>query len=804
MKKIFLFLLIFCVANMAAFAQKITGKVSSNNQPAPFATVLLLNAKDSVLVRGAVTNGEGNYEIENAVAGNYLLRASAVGFADVCSAPFVYDGKDYAAAPIALATANTNLDAVQVTAKRPAFEVKADKMIMNVEGSINATGGNALELLRKAPGVMIDKDDNIALKGKSGVKVYIDGRPSQLEQKDLAALLKSTQSSDIDAIELISNPSAKYDAAGTAGIINIRLKKNKKLGFNGNTEHTIAYGFTPKYNGSLGLNYRDKHWNFFGNYSYHNGPNRSHNDFYRTLNGLVFDQKSVQNETHQNHGFKAGTDYFIDAKNTLGIAVNGNITAENESIKSRTPISAIGDAAPTQVLVAGGISPSQRTNLNYNLNYRFADTSGHELNIAADYGTFVSGSSSHQPNFYKNITETVIFSDNSFGINRHTDIAIKTLKADYETRLAGGKLGVGAKTAWVTTKNLFDYYDEMNDTHTRDADRSNTFNYTENVNAAYVNFNRDFGKKWSLQTGVRAEQTNSQGNLTSTTPTPEDNVKRTYLDFFPSAALTYNASQMHSLNLTYSRRIDRPSYQDLNPFESKLDALAYSRGNAYLRPQYTNSLELTHTFMQFINTTFSASRTTDFFTQITGTKDNATYVRNENLATVDNMGINISAPLPLAKWYNGFLNVGYAHQEYNANFGAGKVVSLKNINSVSFYLQNTVSLPHDWSLELSGWYSSPSIWGGTFLTKSIGNVDFGIQKKILQGNGSLRLAVTDVLATQHWEGVSNFGGTYFVARGGWESQQVRLTFGYRFGNQQLKTVQHRTGNEDEAKRIKGK
>ena len=163
MKKIFLFLLISCGANMAAFAQKITGKVSSNNQPAPFATVLLLNAKDSVLVRGAVTNGEGNYEIENAVAGNYLLRASAVGFADVCSAPFVYDGKDYTAAPIALAAANTNLDAVQVTAKRPAFEVKADKMIMNVEGSINAAGGNALELLRKAPGVMIDKDDNIAL-----------------------------------------------------------------------------------------------------------------------------------------------------------------------------------------------------------------------------------------------------------------------------------------------------------------------------------------------------------------------------------------------------------------------------------------------------------------------------------------------------------------------------------------------------------------------------------------------------------------------------------------------------------------
>ncbi len=800
MKK-FSLIVALCCTFIAANAQKISGSIrDTQGKPVEIATILLLNATDSTMVKGAVTDLDGNYEMERAAAGNYRISVSSSGFAAYTSIVFAYDGGDKTVDKITLQPLTNELKAVTMTARRPAIEVKSDKTVMNIEGSINATGSNALELLRKAPGVVIDKDDNISLKGKQGVRIYIDGKPSQLDARDLAALLKNTRSTDMGAIELISNPSAKYDAAGTGGVINIRLKKNKKVGFNGTTEQTLAMGITPKYSGAVGLNYRSPKWNVFSNYSYHEGRDVSYMNFYREQSTTAYDQRTVEKSYDIDHGWKLGADYTIDKRNTIGAVVSGNTEDDKAASEGRTVIGAI-SGATNRVLISDNYQPNARVHGNYNLNYRYADTGGHELAIDADYGTFSGISSSNQPNFYKNAAETQILSNNSFAIDYNNSIKIATLKADYETGLYKGKLGVGAKRAMVTTNNIFNYFNGANESRIQDYDRSNAFTYAEAVTAAYVNYNKTLNKKWSVQAGVRAEETDSRGELTSTRPTDNDIVKRSYLDFFPSAAVTFNLDSINTFGLTYSRRIDRPSYQNLNPFESKLNELSYSKGNPFLRPQYTNSVELSHTFMQFINTSVGYSRTTDFFTEITDTASGGrTFIINKNLATVDNYSFNISAPLPLAKWYNGFINFGANHQSYQANFD-GKIIDLQ-FNSFNAYMQNTFTLPKGWSAELSGFYASPSVWGGSFRTRAFGGMDLGVQKKILKDNGTLKLSVSDVLHTQQWRGVSNYGGVYFVASGGWESQQVRLTFNYRFGNQGFTAREHKTGNESESKRIK--
>jgi iron complex outermembrane recepter protein len=811
MKQFFLFFFILTSVTLAQ-AQKINGKIASAGKPVELATVVLLNAKDSVLVKGAISDLDGNFEFEDIKAGNYRLQVSAVGFALSYSQSMVYDGKDLVLPTIELKTSTEKLNEVQVVSKKPAFEVRADKTVMNVEGSINGTGTNALDLLRKAPGVVVDKDDNISLKGKRGVRVFIDGKPSQLSDKDLAALLKSIQSSNIGEIEFISNPSAKYDAAGTGGIINIKLRKNKKAGFNGNTELTYAQGIYAKYDGSVGLNYRNEHFNIFGSYSRWQGKNQNFMNFNRGQVGQYFEQKAVNTDEGANDNFKIGSDFFINQKNTIGFGINGNITKKTDTGDSRTEISKqIGTGVNTKgseridslLLATSTTIPNNRTNLNYNLNYRFADTLGHELTIDADYGTFSSNNLSAQPNLYVNANTGKIMRDVSFGISQRTDIDIKTLKADYEMKFMKGKLGFGAKTAFVNTTNQFGYLDERYGAKTLLEDRSYDFSYLENVNAAYANYNREINAKWSVQGGLRIEQTNSKGTLFNKNAIKSE-VSRTYPDYFPSAAIGYKLNKTNAFALNYSRRIDRPNYQDLNPFENKLDELTYQRGNPELRPQYTNNVELTHTFMDFLNTSLSYSRTNEFFTEVTdvleGTKS---FVTVKNLAYMDNIGLNISAPLPLAKWYMGFLNLGANYQKYRADFGGGKIINV-DVPSYNIYMQNTFTLGKGYSAELSGFYASPNLWGGSFATNPFGGFDIGAQKKILKDKGQIKIALTDVMRTQRWRGVSTLGGNFFEAKGGWESQQVRLSFSYRFGSDDFSPRERKKGNDSEANRIKGK
>lgn len=806
MQKLFttLSLFLILITSLSATATNISGVVKDNKSlPVSFATVMLLNSKDSSLVKGDVTDDKGIYKFEQIGNGSYLLSSTNIGFQKYYSKVFtINDNSKDIVENITLSVSEKNMKEVKIVSKKPLIEVKADKTVFNVEQSINATGTNALDLLRKSPGVRVDKDDNVEMRGKSNVLVYIDGKPTYLDNKDLAAMLKNMQSSNVELIELIANPSAKYDASGNAGIINIKLKKNKKFGTNGNASLGVAQGKYFKQNASLNINNRNKKTNIFGNYSFNRGKDYNFQNFDRTQNNFQYNFKSGNISDGLNHSLKAGVDYFISSKSVIGFMVNGMSNTGDFTSESKTYIGPA-NTAYNQILKATNKIPMSRLSGNANANYKYEDTSGRSFNVDLDYGNFKSTGKSYQPNTYWNADETLVTSQAIYRSNTSNNINIYTGKADYEQNFLKGKLGFGVKSALVKTDNDFKFYDVVNNVDTLNLNRTNHFVYTENVNAAYINYSKTF-KKLSTQFGVRAEHTNSKGMLSSATPQNDDTVKRNYINLFPSAGLSYTINAKHQIGATYSRRIDRPNYQDLNPFEIKLDELTYEKGNAFLRPQYTNTFDVTHTFMQYVTTSLSYSHVRDMFMQTTDTTEfSRTYVTQKNFATMDIAGINISFPVPVKKWWMVMANIGANYNDLQADF-EGRKLSNKYY-TYSFYADNTFTLPKAYSLNISGWYSSPNYWGGTFKMKPMGSLDLGLQKTFLQKKLTAKLTLSDVFKTQRWYAISNFSGLYVNANGNYESRQLRLNLSYRFGSNTVEKQRDRkSGADSESNRIKGK
>jgi hypothetical protein len=811
MRKLVMILGGFTFMAASVKAQQIVGMVKDDQgKGLEKTTVSLLKAKDSSLVKLVVTSNNGRFTVNAPQTGSYLVSASFVGYKTAFSQPFEVAGSGITVADLIISKTAGNLKEVVVTAQKPMIEVRADKTILNVEGTINAVGNDALELLRKSPGVMIDKDDNISLAGKNGVQIYIDGKPSPLSGADLSNFLKSLQSAQIEAIEIITNPSAKYEAAGNAGIINIKLKKNKSFGTNGSLSAGYVQGFYPKYNGGLNLNHRNKSINVFGNYNYNNGLNRMEMHFDR----IQFDTSFVQSNKivfkNNTHGFKTGLDYFINDKSTIGVVLNGNIA--NNEFKTEGPMyfTYLPTNQLNRILKASNNNDMDRNNLNTNLNYRYAVTGGTELNIDADYGFFKIRSNQFQPNYYYQPDGTTEISRVIYNMLSPTDIDLFSLKTDYEKNYKGGRLGIGGKIGIVNTDNDFKRYDVFTSGKVLDTAKSNRFKYKENINALYVNYNKQLKKGIMFQLGLRAENTHSRGTSTGlqkvgTVYTAYDSTfKRDYTDVFPSASVTFNKDPMKQWTISYSRRIDRPAYQDLNPFEFKLNEYTYMKGNTLLRPQYTNSFGITNIYKYRLTTALNYSHVKDIFAQVPDTIEKTKgFLTKKNLATQDIVSLNISYPYQY-KWYSFFATTNANYSRYQADLGGGNRKIDQSVFAFTFYMQNSFKLGKGWTGELSGLYISPSIWQGFFKSGAMGMVDAGLSKTAFKGKGTLKLVVADIFKTMKWSGTSNFTGAESTFRGNGEMQLVKLNFNYRFGNSQVKAArQRKSAIEDEKKRAEG-
>ncbi|MFM2268380.1 MAG: hypothetical protein RL757_1821 [Bacteroidota bacterium] len=832
-------LLLFLFNISAAFSQKISGEIMlPDGKPAEYAAVLLLRGQDSTLVKGAATDEKGNFELDGIEKGDYLISVSFVGYPKFMGQKFSFDGSNLRIETVKLAAQSTELAGVTVTVRKPLIEVKADRTIFNVESSVTAAGSNGLEILRKAPGVTLDNNENIQLKGKNGVEVYVDGKKSYMSQAELVNYLKSIPAADIEAIEIITNPSARFDASGNAGIINIRLKKNKNFGTNGSVNLALAHGISenwdtkdtgPKESISLSLNNRTKKVNTFGTVSVSDNTWYNNMNLRREQDGRVFDQRQQQVNDNRDLNGKFGLDYFPNSRHTFGVLFNGgtNLQQNKWTSDSRTTISNLSNPNKIDsILVAQNVIAGGRQNVNANFNYRFADTSGHEFVLDVDNGYYNATSNSTQPNTYRTGDDALNIRQNLVKNETPSNINIFTIKGDYNQTLGKeSKLETGFKVANVKTDNQFDFFNVLNNVNVRDLSQSNEFLYTERVSAAYVNYNTNFKFKkivadtaqktkeitqtLGVQFGVRLENTYSIGDLRrdpSQLKLATDYVKRDYTNLFPSAAITFEPNQKHSFAITYSRRIDRPDYENLNPFEWRLDELTYRKGNPFLKPQYSNNFEFKYTLLQFISLSSGYNRTVDGIMDLVERDPLGTgrsYINYRNLAQQDNYNISLSSPTPIKKWWNGYLNVSVYQSIFTAKFPEYSF-RLKSPWAVNFYGEQTFSLPKNTTLEVSGWFNSGSIWGGSWYNRPQGSFDIGVQKKVLEGRGSIKLSLSDLFFTAPWSAVGDAIPGFKVSAGGnWESRQVRLNFNYRFGGREVKGARSReTGSESESRRVK--
>jgi outer membrane receptor protein involved in Fe transport len=786
--------------NISFSQNTITGKVvDENQQPVASAIISLLKSDSKEFIKGELSNDSGDFRFTEIGNGTYVILITSLGLKDYTTNAFALNSTNKSLGTMVMIDDSAELDEVTVVAEKPMIEVRADKTVFNVANTVNAIGDSGFELLRKAPGIIIDNSDSIIVEGKSGVLFYIDDRPSVLRGQDLVNFLKTLQAADIEAIEIITQPSSRFDAEGNAGIINIKLKRDKSLGTNGTVASSLTIGDFARTSNSISFNNRNKKTSLYGTYSNNFGKSSSFINLNRTQNGTNFNARTESVFDNNSNNVRLGFDYYANKKSTFGIIVTGNFNNSSSESDSRTPITPNGSNSPTEVLVAGSDSDNQTYNLFSNVNYRFKDTLGHVLNINLDYGKYGSDRTNLQPNRYLNGTETQVLSENIVFFDTPIDISILSGQIDYEQNFLKGVLSLGTKYSKVNTENSFDAFDRTNGNNDIDESQSNDFNYDEQIIAAYFNFNRKIDK-FNLQLGLRMEHTISDGQLTSLFGDQDNRVERNYTNWFPSGGITYQVNQKNSLALIYSKRIQRPNYQSLNPFQYRIDELSFRQGNPFLQPQYTDNVKLSHTHNYRLTTSLSYSFISDFFAQVTeAVGDDQNFIIQRNVANQKIINLAISYPTKFNDWWRVYFSLNAYRSIYEAT--NPDFVSTKQ-NTLRLYAQNTFNLPKDITFEVSGWYSSPSVWGGTYETRSLGSLNLAFQKRFLDDKLTLRLGFNDILFTSPWQGTTRFGNLFIDGNGGNDSRQVRFNLTYNFGRDEIKKARNRkTGIEDEKNRI---
>ena len=822
----FFSLLAAITIGMSSIAQtggKISGSIKDggNQKIIDAASVSLLRAKDSSIIKVAVTDKDGNFSFENLKEGSYLVLATSTGHTKIYSNSFSITADKLSAnvGVLQLVPAEKALKEVSVTAKKPLIERKLDRTIVNVDASITSTGSTALEVLEKAPGVSVDKDGNISLKGKAGVIVYLDGRPSYLSGQDLANMLRNMTASQLDQIEIMTNPPAKYDAAGNAGVINIKTKKNKMFGYNGNITTGYTQGRYARFNEAVSFNYRNSKVNFFSNFNY----NRNHKseELYIVRNfrdantkniKSIFDQTTYMENQRHFYSAKAGLDYTISKNTTVGVVLNGFY---NPSLWQSSTNTFIYD--PNNNLTNQTTAYTQNDeawkNFSSNFNLRTKlDTAGQEITADLDFIQYKA--TSVQPltsSYYDNMGNLKQAPDVLKG-TLPTNIKIYSGKVDYTLPLKkDAKFEAGFKTSFVNNDNNARYDSLKTGYSVLDSGRSNHFIYDENINAAYVNYSRPIGKKWTAQLGLRVENTNSNGISKGYTfnsaqdkfEYTETKFKKSYTQLFPTVYLQYTANQKNQFVINYGRRIQRPDYEDMNPFVHFLDRYTFEQGNPNISPQFAHNIEISHTYNGFLTTTVNYTATNNIIQQVLEQNDvtNETFIKKANIANAKQIGLAVTANKSITKWWtaNIYTNVYNNHFKGLVN---NEQISV-GVTTFMVQLQQQFKFKKGWAAEVSGFYRAKGLEGVIYI-KPIAQVNAGVSKQVLKNNGSIRLNVRDIFAGGVFNGYSKYGTVDAQFKNVNDSRAVSLTFTYRFNKGKLKAgnSKRNSGASDEQNRVK--
>ncbi len=790
---------------------KVLVTVANDQQALENATVEVLRKKDSVLIKAGITDRTGMAELENIRPGEYLLRVSMVNHNAYYAAFSLTEDQAILNLPkVVLQPTSAQLGAVTVTSRKPFIQKLSDRIVVNVENSIISAGSSAMDVLERSPGVNIDQNDAISLRGRAGVIIMIDGKPTAMTGQDLANYLRGLPSAAIERIDIITNPSAKYDAAGNSGIIDIRMKKDQRLGTNGTLTAGYGQGVYPKANAGTTFNYRNKKINIFGNYNY----------AYRVLlNNLILDRNFYTNGIYtggdlkdnyakmplENNTARLGMDFFPSKKTILGFVVNSNFLHFKRDNNNKSII-LDPQRQPTNTFEAIATNNDRNRNTVANINFKHTfDSTGKELTADLDYGIYQSHALSRNATRYYKLDGSSLQPDYILDGDQQGKLTFKIAKVDYVNPLKkNAKWEAGFKTSFVSSDNDAKFFDVSTGTPVNDDTKTNHFLYDENNNAGYINFSKQF-KKWDLQIGLRAEHT----DVKTWQVKGDVHWDSSYINLFPSAFFNYKLKEDKTLGVSVSRRIDRPGYSQLNPFLFLIDVTTYATGNPGLTPQLTWSYELSYT-LKNLNFTLGYSRTTrnqnvaiakfkDVFPNIPS-DENVTVQIPINLESQDYYGLSISAPVRISKWWNMINSGNIFYNHFNGNLGGTNLNNGKPVMDIRS--NNTFTFKKGWTAEFGANFNSGGR-SGFMEFKPQWGIATGVQKMIFKGKGTVRFNITDIFWTNLPRAVVSFNNYVEKWNAYRETRVANLTFTYRFGNNKVQAARRRTTASEEERQRAG-
>ena len=676
------------------------------------------------------------------------------------------------------------LKAATITAHRPAIEQLIDRTVVNAEALPGKDGATLMDLLERSPGVTVEQN-KIQLQGKDGVTIYIDDKPTYLSGDDLVNYLRSLPASAVDRIELMTNPPAKYDAAGNGGVINIRLKRIREKGFNGNVNGNYIQGKYARSNDGLNLNIRQNKWNVAANFGYIRNNNFNDIDLSRyfdpaVITGIapVFTQGSYVTRHFNNYSGRISIDDYLTDKTTVGMTVSGLMTQGHTLTANRSYLSSQQNQLDSTIL-ANNTERRRFRNGAVNLNYRHDyDKKGSGLSADLDYvvyrtrldQTFANQSFYPDGTLYDQTLQTG-------NIPAHVDIY--SAKTDYTRVLANGlRLSTGVKSSYTKTDNIADYFDITNGVSAPDYDETNHFLYSENINAVYVNGAEDF-RRFSFQAGLRFENTNANGHQLGNAEKPDSSFNRGYNSLFPTFYVQYklDSATRQTIGFNIGRRISRPNYNSLNPFLSPMDKFTYNAGNPFLLPAYSTNYQLYYTWKR-ITATLYYNYTYDREDGLVQIINGIYYSRPGNIGNSYNRGIELNADLDPTKWLNLHLYAEYRTLHTVTNFYTGPL----NTTGEQLVLRPTLTVKpgEGWTLQAWGGYQS-RFTNEQFIDAPRGSLNFDFEKKLSSG-WTVEIDTYDVLHTQNnaWQ-IGYLQGTTANFHSVGDSRNVQLTVTYRFG-----------------------
>ncbi|WP_271770112.1 TonB-dependent receptor domain-containing protein [Aquimarina algiphila] len=735
----------------------IQGKVIDKNlnQPIPYATIVI-NDGASKVITGGITTENGDFLITDIPKGNYTLKVQFIGYTTYSQGIEISKkNKDLNLGTITLEEAAEALDDVTIVAERTTIEQKIDRKVINVGKDLTTTGGSAAEIMNNIPSVNVDQDGNIALRGNQNVRILIDGKPTNI---DASQLLRQIPSTSIKKIELITNPSAKYNPEGMSGIINIVLHKNSNIGFNGNVNLGLNYDKNARFNSSVDLNYRTGKINFYGNYG---------NNITKNLNaGFVF--REDQNyrtdfqflDNNKSHLFKFGMDFFINDNNTVSVYTNQNLF--DGLTKGSTDIIFLNNDQSN--LTQDLISDSDNLGSTYNFDYKHDfKKEGHNIELEVDYNVFESDSD-----------DDFLFIGGNNSLPNYNDLINNerkntTINLDYVNPLSEKtKLEIGYETRLRRTDN--DYESTLF--------QDSKYSYDRDIHSFYTTFGQNF-EKWSYQLGARIENYEVEAVFNGEKIFEDD-----IFTVYPSGYLNYTPGEKNSYQLSYSRRIDRPGLNQINPIREWSTPRIVSLGNPSLDPQFTNSVEANYT-----RKLEKGSVTGGVFYRLINDEINQVLIENPDveegqILTFDNFennsayGIEISSNYKVTNWWS-----------FNASFdlyGQTQKGVVENVNRevdaviYNFRINNSLKATKNLTFQVFGFYRGEQE-GVLFKTKPFYFVNTGARYNFMKGKGTASINFNDIFNTMRFR----FSGDNPYPQNGQfqgETQTVFLGLSYRFGS----------------------